>query len=161
MQIRTSSALRPINRLPFNPSQSPHKSPSPIGTAALDLIRDQNNQLTDLKDQYLRLQDQFEREKKEAPAKLIQLQRELRAEERKLAEVEEEVSAKTQKEGRGIGSMEVIEKIWRILVKYREKVREVKEEKERRERIESAAFQTRNETWFAAKAAFPGRSVGS
>jgi DNA repair exonuclease SbcCD ATPase subunit len=90
-------------------------------TTKIDLIRDQNNQLTELKDQYLRLQEQLRREQKEAALKLIELQREVRAEQHLVEQIEDEITAhkQTLRNRHESPSIEIIEEIWQILQAYR------------------------------------------
>jgi DNA gyrase/topoisomerase IV subunit A len=95
-------------------------------TSPLDLVREQNNQITDLKDQYLRLREQLEQEQKEATAKLLDLHRELRSEQQQLAELEEECAGRKRRlsERRSVKSKEAIEEIWQMLQFFRENIKQ-------------------------------------
>jgi hypothetical protein len=92
-----------------------------------ELVRKQSEQLAQLKEQYLRLREQFREEQKESSAKLLDLQRELRAEQRRVEELEDEIGrlARTGDSGAGgrPGSVEAIEEIWQLMQAYRDAAR--------------------------------------
>jgi hypothetical protein len=97
--------------------------------SAIDLIRRQNEQLTDLKDQYLRLHEQYEQEQKQADLNLLSLQREIRAEQRAVMALEDEIEslkATARRSGDGARSTGAIEEIWQLLQAYRERAREIR-----------------------------------
>jgi chromosome segregation ATPase len=90
------------------------------------LIRKQNDQLAQLKEQYVRLREQFKEEQRESSAKLLDLQREIRAEQKRVEELEDEIrSISTTGEssgGRCSGSMEAVEQIWQLMQEYHDSV---------------------------------------
>jgi tRNA nucleotidyltransferase/poly(A) polymerase len=124
-----------LGRCRFTPSKSP--TPVAVSTRHLplpedsdlplqDLVRKQNEQLSQLKDQYLRLHEQLKEEQKESSAKLLNLQREFRAEQKQVEELEDEIAALIRmgqnRTGERSGSMQAVEQIWQLMQEYREAV---------------------------------------
>jgi hypothetical protein len=117
---------------------TPTKSPTPVALPARhlptagdsdslapqDLVRRQNEQLSQLKEQYLRLHEQFKEEQKDSSAKLLDLQRELRSEQKRVEEFEDEIGAlaRAGQSSSGSRSIEAVEQIWRLMQEYRDAV---------------------------------------
>jgi hypothetical protein len=122
-----------IGRCRFTPTKSPTATAfSPRiaddaePAAPQELVRRQNEQLAQLKEQYLRLRDQLQREQRESSEKLLELQREMRAEQKRVEELEDEIEAGTRTGGGGgpgADAVETIEQIWQLMQTYRDAVR--------------------------------------
>jgi hypothetical protein len=125
-----------LGRCRFTPSKSPTPLTIPARSAAVPLdaeplpaherVRKQNEQLAQLKEQYLQLREQFKAEQKESSAKLLELQREIRAEQKRVEELEDQLGshARTEEstENQSAGAMEAIEHIWQLMQEYRDAV---------------------------------------
>jgi chromosome segregation ATPase len=122
-------------------------------SSVIDLIRDQNNQLTELKDQYLRLREQLQREQTEATAKLLELQRQVREEQRRAEEVEDEIVARKRmlRERHESRSVEAIEEIWQVLQAYRHDAKPLTAKRD--ETQLATAESMRGSTWFTTESA--------
>jgi hypothetical protein len=120
-----------LGRCRFTPSKSPTPLtvPAPLDTEPLsahELVRKQNEQLAQLKEQYLQLREQFKAEQRESSEKLLELQREFRAEQKRVDELEDQLGARARTEEssecQSAGAMEAIEQIWQLMQGYRDAV---------------------------------------
>ena len=94
-----------------------------------EIIKQQNNELCQLKESYMRLRDQFQMDKSSSQMKLLSLQNELKAEQRRVEKLEDQMNELVQKnsafEYNG-KSVKVVEGIWEVLKTYRNKVSQLK-----------------------------------
>jgi predicted nucleic acid-binding Zn-ribbon protein len=74
----------------------------------------------------LRLHEQLKEEQKESSAKLLDLQREVRAEQKQVEELEDEIAGMSRmgqnRTGKRSGSMQAVEQIWQLMQEYRDAV---------------------------------------
>ena len=103
-----------------------HVSPRDVrssdsGRSAHEAIKACNNQLAQMKEQYLKLRTQYQQEQKVCSMKLLNLQRQLRTEQKEYEEVEAEIHALTSQgvTATEAGSCAVVEQIWQIMQEYR------------------------------------------
>lgn len=88
-----------------------------------ETIKAYNHQLAQLKEQYLKLRTQYQQEQKVCSMKLLNLQRQLRTEQKQYEEIEAEIQ---ELAGQGVagsvemGSAAIVEQIWQILQGYRD-----------------------------------------
>jgi hypothetical protein len=90
-----------------------------------ELIKKQNEQLHHLKEQFLRLRSQYEQERNDCTPKLLDLQRQLRIEQKIVEDLEQKIAEVSQQyhqevaRGRN-GCSAVVEQIWQLMQRYRE-----------------------------------------
>lgn len=131
MSTPTFTVSNGIGRYQFSQVKAPAQAPAArcdavVEQSAHDVVKQQNAQLAQLKDQYMKLHVQLHQEEKECSMKLLNLQRELRAEQKRVEELEAEIGNLTRcqnDQGIGIGSSAVLERIWSVLQTYRERIR--------------------------------------
>jgi seryl-tRNA synthetase len=89
-------------------------------------VRRQTEQLSQQKEQYIRLRSQFQDEQRESAAKLLHLQRELRAEQKLIDKLEAAIAdasaSETTQSSDGTSAAAAIEQIWQLMQTYREAV---------------------------------------
>lgn len=103
------------------------KSPTTVFTytSSANQVKAQNEQLVQLKEQYLRLKAQYAQETKENNARIMSLERQLRNEQQILEQKEKELAQLRSKSGisHKAGSIQAVEKIWDIMNNFREKIK--------------------------------------
>jgi predicted RNase H-like nuclease (RuvC/YqgF family) len=91
---------------------------------AQEIIREQNTQLGQLKEQYLKLESQYHNEKKNSALEELSLQTALKNEQKKIEILEEELASLEVSDSVSDDSVKVVEQIWSVMKKFHDQIRE-------------------------------------
>jgi predicted RNase H-like nuclease (RuvC/YqgF family) len=91
---------------------------------AQEIIKEQNAQLGQLKEQYLKLESQYHNEKKNSALEELSLQTALKNELKRIEILEEELASLETSDSVSDDSVKVVEQIWTAMKKFHDQIRE-------------------------------------
>ena len=106
---------------PLASSHVEAKGPAPGEKSIKEVMQEYNAHLAHLKEQYLKLRTQYQQEEKNGSMKLLNLERQLRSEQKLYEDVESQIAELTAQglQCVDMGSAAVVEQIWNLMQEYK------------------------------------------